>query len=129
VTSVTQQGEGRENGSLQGSVLLQRGLCCIGGIVGTQVNLRKDFVPPGSFGPDIEMRRKEGMFCFSEEQMMDAPWVPFVPSVTEPFEITAINWIGHYLSVQYRDILGKASPVVCDDISVEGMPAPQTPGP
>jgi hypothetical protein len=112
-----------------GAVLLQDGLCCIGGVVGTIINLRKDFTPPSSFGPVIEMRRKEGMFCYSEMDMADAPWEPFVPWVTEAYRITAINWIGHYISVQYRDHLGNLSPVVCDDISVEGMPAPPTSGP
>ena len=68
------------------------------------------------------------MFCFSEAEMMDAAWERFSASVTEPFVITAINWVGHYLSVQYRDSLGNLSPVFCDDISVEGMPAPSTPG-
>jgi hypothetical protein len=113
----------------QGSVLLQGGLCCIGGVVGTKVNLRKDFVAPSSFGPVVEMRHMEGPFCLSDVELANAPWEPFVPSVTEPFAISAINWIGHTISVQYRDNHGNVSPVACDDISVEGMPAPPTPGP
>ena len=111
-----------------GSVLLQGGACCIGGVVGTQVELRKEFAAESPFGPVAEMRRKEGGFCFSEAEMADAAWEPFTDSVTEPFVIQALNWVGHYLSVQYRDSLGNLSPVVCDDISVEGMPAPPTPG-
>jgi hypothetical protein len=74
------------------------------------------------------MRRKAGMRCYSEAELVDAAWEPFRASVTEPFTITAINWVGHYLSVQYRDSLGNLSNVACDDISVEGMPAPLTPG-
>jgi len=31
------------------------------------------------------------------------------------------------VSVQYRDALGNLSPVYCDDISLEGMPAPPPP--
>lgn len=114
--------------SFQGSVLLQSGACCIGGVVGTEVKLRKDFTAESPFGPVVEMRRKEGGFCFSEAEMADAAWEPFTVSVVEPLVISAINWVGHYLSVQYRDGLGNLSPVFCDDISVEGMPAPPTPG-
>jgi len=114
-------------GSNQGSVLLQGGLCCIGGVVGTNVTLRKDFVAPSSFGPVVEMRRMEGSFCLSEVELANAPWEPFVPSVIETYMISTINWIGHTISVQYRDNLGNLSPVVCDDISVEGMPALPTP--
>ena len=73
------------------------------------------------------MRRLEGMHCFSEDEMTGAAWEPFTPSVTETFVITAINWVGHYLSVQFRDSQGNLSRVVCDDISVEGLPAPPTP--
>ena len=128
VSPATQQVETPVKGLIQGSVLLQGGLCCIGGVVGINVNLRKDFVAPSSFGPVIEMRRMEGSYCLSEVQLANAPWEPFTPSVTESYMITAINWIGHTISVQYRDNLGNLSPVVCDDISVEGMPAPPTPG-
>lgn len=114
--------------SFQGSVLLKEGMCCIGGIVGTVVDLRKDFAARSMYGPVTEMRRKEGMFCFSEAELADAAWEPFKASVTEPFAITAINWVGHFISVQYRDSLGNLSAVACDDISVEGMPALPTPG-
>jgi hypothetical protein len=128
VSSATKQVGLPVKGSNQGSVLLQNGLCCIGGVVGTNVNLRKDFFAPSSFGPVIEMRRMEGSYCLSEVQLANAPWEPFIPSVTESYNITAINWIGHTISVQYRDNLGNLSPVICDDISVEGMPAPPTSG-
>jgi hypothetical protein len=128
VTPATQQAETPDNGSFQGSVFLNGGICCVGGVVGTKVSLRKDFIAQSPSGPVIEMRRKEGMFCYSEVEMADVPWEPFVTSVTEPYLITAINWVGHYITVQYRDSLGNLSPVVCDDISVEGMPPPPTPG-
>ena len=114
--------------NFQGSVELKGGMCCMGGIVGTIIDLRKDFTAQSPFGPVTEMRRKEGMFCFSEAELADAAWEPFEASVTEPFTITAINWVGHFISVQYRDSLGNLSAVACDDISVEGMPALPTPG-
>jgi hypothetical protein len=103
-------------------------MCCIGGIVGTVVDLHKDFAAQSTFGPVTDMRRKEGMFCFSEAELADAAWEPFKASVIEPFSITALNWVGHYLSVQYRDSQGNLSVVACDEISVEGLPAPVTPG-
>jgi hypothetical protein len=123
----TQQVSTPDKNSLRGSVLLQGGACCLGGVVGAEIMLRKDFTAESPFGPVIEMRRKEGGFCFSEAEMADAAWQPFTDSVTEPFVIRALNWAGHYLSVQYRDNLGNLSPVFCDDISVEGMPAAPTP--
>jgi hypothetical protein len=54
---------------------------------------------------------------------MSGEWQPFVAQVDYPFR-PPINWSGFYISVQYRDELGNLSPVYCDDISVEGMPAP-----
>jgi len=113
--------------SFQGAVELQDGMCCIGGIVGTVVDLRTGFTAQSPFGPVVEMRRKSGMHCFSEAELADAAWEPFKTAVIEPFTITAINWVGHYLSAQYRDRLGNLSNVACDDISVEGIPAPPTP--
>jgi hypothetical protein len=38
-----------------------------------------------------------------------------------------INWTGFYVSVQYRDAEGNLSPVVCDDISIEGHSPTPTP--
>lgn len=46
---------------------------------------------------------------------------PFALARTFPIEI-AINWVGHYVSVQYMDENGNVSPVYHDDISVEGHP-------
>jgi hypothetical protein len=125
--STTQQAGTPGGKSFEASVQLQDGMCCIGGIVGAVVDLRIDFAAQSPFSPVTEMRRKAGMHCFSEAELTDATWEPFKVSVTEPFTITAINWVGHYLSVQYRDGLGNLSEVACDDISVEGMPAPPTP--
>ena len=126
-SSVTQQAGTPQHLSSQGSVVLQGDLCCVGGVVGTTVALRMDFVPPSSFSGRIEMRRKEGMDCLSEEDMASTPWEPFIATITEPYTITAINWIGYAISVQYRDSQGRISPVFCDEISVEGMPAPPEP--
>ena len=39
----------------------------------------------------------------------------------------ALNWVGFYQRVQYRDALGNLSSVYCDDISLEGNPPPPTP--
>ena len=46
----------------------------------------------------------------------------------EVYTTTAfINIQGWYANAQYRDDAGNISPVYCDDISVEGMPAQPTP--
>jgi hypothetical protein len=57
--------------------------------------------------------------------MEQAAWEPFVTQRSFPFTL-AINWVGFYISAQYRDQHGNLSPAFCDDISLEGMP-PRTP--
>jgi hypothetical protein len=73
-----------------------------------------------------EMRVNTGGTCFSEEEMAEANWQPFSPEQTFPLQVP-INWVGFYVSVQYRDEGGNLSAVACDDISVEGHPPSPTP--
>jgi PKD repeat protein len=56
-------------------------------------------------------------------------WEPYATSKIVAYKIIAINWVGFYTSVQYRDVAGNISPTYCDDISIEGSPAlTTTPG-
>lgn len=113
---------------VNGGIVLQDGGCCIGGIVNSTANLRID-LPAASTGSTVtEMRlRLGGGGCAGEAEMEALPWQPYQPSLDHALRIQAINWVGWYASVQYRDGQGRLSPVYCDDISVEGMPSPVTP--
>ncbi len=108
---------------VQGAVLLEDGRCCIGGIAGDTIQAQAAFTATSPQGPVTEMRVRTGGFCFAEADLVDIPWEPFTPSKSYPVQV-AINWIGFFISVQYRDQAGSLSDVYCDDISVEGMPAP-----
>ena len=109
---------------VQGAVVLQNGSCCVGGVVGQEVELQIEYLASSPAGPVTEMRTLAWGGCRDEAQMAEAPWRPFVSHEQQKLTIAAINWVGYYFSVQYRDNLGNLSPVYCDDISVEGMPPP-----
>jgi hypothetical protein len=109
---------------VQGKVLLQDGMCCVGGVVGTQTLMSIAFSAQSPSGTVTEMRFRLSTMCMAEADLAQVAWQPFVPDVTLPLKISAINWIGYWVSVQYRDGQGNLSPVYCDDISVEGMPPP-----
>lgn len=112
--------------SLEGSVVIEGGTCCVGGTAGDIVNLHVAFQATSPFAEVTEMRvRAGGGGPFTEVDLAGEPWVPLVSSQMYPFA-AAINWVGFYVAVQYRDALGNLSPVYTDDISVEGMPP--TPG-
>lgn len=110
---------------LQGSVEWEGGGCCVGGVAGETVQAQVDFSAESPFGEVVEMRVAVSGVCFSEDQLADVDWEPFVRSKTYTLPV-GLNWIGHYASVQYRDNQGNLSPVYCDDISVEGSPPGST---
>ena len=110
---------------LTGSVQLGGGGCCIGGTEGDTIEVQVSFSATSPFGEVKEMRVRTGGICFSESEMSGTNWEPFVSSKTYPVYV-ALNWIGFYVSAQYRDNHGNLSPVYCDDISVEGFPSSST---
>jgi len=111
---------------VEGSVVIEGGTCCVGGTAGDVVDIHVSFQASSPYAEVTEMRvRAGGGGPFTEVDLAEEPWVPFVTSQACPFGV-AINWVGFYVAVQYRDALGNLSPVYTDDISVEGMPP--TPG-
>jgi len=111
----------REAFPVRGSVEIEGGGCCVGGTEGDTIDVSVTFEASSPFAEVTEMRVSES--CPTEEEMADAPWEPFVAEQTYPVKVF-INWTGFYIGVQYRDAQGNLSPVYCDDISVEGHPAP-----
>jgi hypothetical protein len=108
-----------------GSVSWEGGRCCAGGVAGQTIQVRADFTAESPGGNVREMRVRIGGLCFSEDELAAAAWEPFTPSKSYPHTLVT-NWVGLYISVQYRDEAGNLSPAYCDDISIEGMP-PLTP--
>jgi hypothetical protein len=107
---------------LTGSVLIEDGRCCAGGPAGSQVKLNVAFEASSPAGPVSEMRVLTSSGCQRDAAALDAPWEPFTPARTFTSGL-ALNWVGFYVNVQYRDAQGNLSPVYCDDISLEGSPA------
>jgi hypothetical protein len=111
---------------VQGSVEIEGGGCCAGGMAGDVIEVDVAFEAASPFGDVVEMRTMTGGLCFSEEAIAAVGWQPFMADKGFPVHV-AINWIGFYVTVQYRDAKGHLSRVYCDDISIEGHPA--TPAP
>ena len=104
-----------------GSVLIEDGRCCAGGKAGDEIKLRVSFEATSPTGMVTEMRVQTAGGCQKDQPMLEADWEPFVFSKTYAATL-ALNWVGFYVNVQYRDSGGQLSPVYCDDISLEGSP-------
>ena len=108
-----------------GSVVLKGGASVTGGTVGSALAIEAAFQASSPSAPVTEMRTaaRYGGNCVKD--MSSVAWEPWVPART--FTVTVgLNFIGLYVSAQFRDANGNLSPIVCDDISVEGMPAMPT---
>jgi hypothetical protein len=106
-----------------GSVLIEEGRCCAGGTQGETITLHVAFSAEGADAEVTQMRVRTGGRFFEASEMTDEPWEPFVGEKTYQVRV-ALNWVGWYVSVQYRDANGNISAVVVDDIAVEGAPSP-----
>jgi hypothetical protein len=107
-----------------GSVVIEDGRCCAGGTASDTIELQAAFSASSPFGEITEMRLVlDGGACKTEAEMDAVPWEPFAPARTFTVAVVS-NWVGHTTSAQFRDSAGNLSPVFCDDISVEGEPAP-----
>jgi hypothetical protein len=113
---------------VSGSVVIEGGRCCAGGQVGSTLRITAEFTATSPLAEVKEMRTADryGGGCLTENEMASIPWEPFAPSKTYTVS-PGLNWIGFYVTAQYRDVMGNLSPVYCDDISVEGSPPPPTP--
>jgi hypothetical protein len=107
-----------------GSVELQNGMCCAGGTVGSTVTISADLYAYSPRAEVTEMRVLQGTSgnCATLQEMSSVSWEPFQVRRAMTYEITVPNWVGWFISVQYRDAGGNVSEVYCDDISIEGMP-------
>lgn len=113
----------REAFPVRGSVLIEDGGCCAGGTAGDTIQVDVAFEATSPEAPVHEIRVRTGDTCFTEEEMAQAEWEALLPESTYPVHV-AINWIGFYVTAQYRDAQGNLSPAYCDDISIEGHAPP-----
>lgn len=114
--------------AVTGTIEIEGGRCCAGGIAGETIPVEVSFSASSAAAEVTEMRVRAGGIAFDEGAMALAEWEPYVE--TKTYSVTvALNWVGWYVSAQYRDAAGNVSPVVHDDISMEGAPKPPTPTP
>lgn len=106
---------------VQGGVVINEGRP-MGALAGTAIEIPTVFSASSAAGEVTGMRTRAAMYCVTPDEIALEPWQPFVRAKTFTFT-PPINWVGFYVTVQYRDSAGNLSPLYCDDISVEGMPA------
>lgn len=105
-----------------GSVVLDGGACCAGGVAGEIIELEAAFEASSPLGEEVtEIRARLGAVPFSEQDFREDEWGPFAEAFYYPIEL-AVNWTRYHVSVQFRDSAGNLSPVYHDDIAVEGLP-------
>ncbi|HEX6383637.1 MAG TPA: hypothetical protein VF177_03105 [Anaerolineae bacterium] len=104
-----------------GSVTIEGGRCCAGGRAGDVIELAVEFEASSPVAEVTEMRVRVANVTFTEEDLAEAEWEPFVNRKSVPVNV-ALNWVGYFVTVQYRDAAGNLSPVYSDDIAVEGSP-------
>ncbi len=108
---------------VNGSLSIQGGKCCVGGIASQPLQIQVEFQALSPVAEIADMRVRTGSRAFNAEDFSNSEWEPFT-AVREFTLAPPINWTGFYVSVQYRDALGNVSPVYSADISVEGVPVP-----
>jgi hypothetical protein len=111
---------------VSGSVLIEGGRCCAGGTAGSKINLKVEFQASSTAGSIKEMKIQPGGGCIKDPAQLKGEWEPFQPNRSYEAGL-ALNWVGWWINVQYRDSAGNLSPVYCDDISLEGAPPRPTP--
>ena len=115
---------------VSGSVEIAEGREIIGATIGQAIQIGVKFAATSPFAPVTEMRVKSGdlggvirkTLCLTDEEMRDLEWEPFVAEKSYPFTATVNNFFSFDVAVQFRDAQGHRSPIVCDDIAVEGNP-------
>ena len=111
--------------NVTGSILLDGGSCCVGGIEGRAVTITAALQAASPFGQITHMRFG-GLLVCTDPSQMTSEWEPFATEKTFEVNNIPINWTTFAVSVQFRDVTGNLSPIYCEDIAVEGMPAPPT---
>lgn len=102
-----------------GSVVIEDGICCAGGLAGDEIEINVAFEAFSDAGEVVEMRLVTTFSRPGENRLVEEDWVPYESEMTFSTQL-AVNWVGWWIGVQYRDDLGNLSPIYYDDISLEG---------
>lgn len=113
---------------ISGTLEIEGGSCCVGGFAGETTTIEVAMSANSPFGQITAMRVHAGGNPLTTQEFDQIVWQPFTTSMSFDVPIF-VNWTGFYVQAQYRDALSNLSPIYVDDISVEGMPAPETPLP
>lgn len=105
-----------------GSVVFEDGSCCAGGIVGDTIELHIQFEAMSPIAEVTQMRYMTGSSIADEQDILSLEWQNYQSEVVIDYQVNAVNWLGHWVTVQYMDADGNVSPLISDDISIEGMP-------
>jgi hypothetical protein len=106
------------------SVILEEDRCCAGGVAGETIELNAHLQASSPFGEITHMRVHSGVRPGRVDQLPPStPWEPYLEYRTFTTEV-ALNWVGFFVAAQFRDAAGNLSPVVWDEIGIEGMPSP-----
>ena len=112
--------------TVTGTVIIEGGVCCIAAIAGSTLTVTSDLTATTDYGQVVEMRIKSNYAgCATASQMEQLPWQPFALEHTDEI-IVPINWLGFYVTVQFKNNHGGVSSPVCDTIAIEGMPSQGT---
>jgi len=81
--------------SFQGSVAIEDGRCCKGGLAGQQISIQVTFLATSPFAQVTQMRVRAGLRAFDKADLSEVEWEAF--SSTKTFEyVPPINWTGFY---------------------------------
>lgn len=113
--------------AFQAEIILEEGRCCAGGTMGHDILVRAAYIAASPTGAVTHLRTmgRYGGGCAAQEEMDQLAWKPYMAEEAFPVTLRS-GFVGFYLTAQFADDQGNLSPVVCADISVEGMP-PRTP--
>ena len=114
--------------SVTGTVLLNGGAEVTGGPVGRDLNILAEFSAESVNG-EIVALRSAGSYvrCLEAEELGRFEWITYTRAQTFTTQPPIPNWIGYYVTAQFRDVVGETSAAACDDISVEGQVWTATP--
>lgn len=94
-------------------------VCCMGGRPGDQIQIPVTFLAMSRAGGPLEMRTNHRSCSDTSPIDPASPWEPHVTERHYPHTL-AVNWHTWSLRVQFRDAAGNLSPVLCDDVALEG---------
>jgi hypothetical protein len=107
--------------AVTGTVLLNGGAEVTGGPIGRDLRIFAEYSAESANG-DVLGLRSIGSFlrCLETQELEPFEWITYTRAQTFTVQPPVPNWIGYYVTAQFRDVAGETSAAVCDDIGVEG---------